>query len=108
MLQGTIIEDSLNDVRVLDRLTILKSWTAGSWKLHRVQVRKVEAMLLSEYIAKGPWYIHFWEEGKDDVLVVFKEKSFSITYSDKSTWTAAAEHGKSIGIPEEQLDFTID
>lgn len=107
MLLGTIIENSLNDTCVLERLTILKSWTAGSWVLHRVQVSKAEAMSLSEYLAEGPWYVHFWEEAKDDVLVVFKKKTFSIKHSNKSTWVEAVEYGKSIGIPEGQLNFVV-
>lgn len=51
--------------------------------------------------------MHFWEEGKDDVVVVYKDKNFRIKYSDKSTWAEAVEHGKSRGIPEEQLDFIV-
>lgn len=51
--------------------------------------------------------MHFWEPGKDEVLAVFKNKTFDIKHSDKSTWSGAVEHGKSIGIPEEQLDFLI-
>ena len=51
--------------------------------------------------------MHFWEPGKDEVLVVFKSKTFDIKHSDKSTWSEAMAYGKSIGIPEEQLDFVI-
>lgn len=47
-------------------------------------------------------------KGGDEVKVVFREKIFSIKFTDKSTWKDAVTHGKSIGIPEEQLDFLID
>ena len=44
----------------------------------------------------------------DDIIVIFKNKIFNIKYSDKKTWSEAVAYGKSIGIPEEQLDFPID
>lgn len=108
MLQGTIIENSLINPSVLQDLVLLESWTDGSWKLHKVSISRREALHLGEHLKDGPWYVHFWEPGKDDVLVVFKDKSFEIKHSNKSTWTEAIEHGKSIGIPEEQLDFLVD
>lgn len=107
MLRGTIIENSLNDKSVLERLTILKSWTSGSWKLHQVSLSKEEALSFSEYLTSGPWYVHFWEEETDEVIVVFRDKTFVIKHSDKSTWVEAVQHGIALGIPKEQLDFVI-
>lgn len=108
MLKGTIIENSLKDKSILDRVQIEKTWHAGDWILHDVLVDEETAQNIGEYLSDGPWYIHFWESGKDDVLVVFKDKIFHITYSDKTTWTDAIAHGKSIGVPDEQLDFQIE
>jgi hypothetical protein len=105
MLRGTIVENSLKDPSVLQSLKIEKTWQDGSWTLHDVLVDEDEALKIGLYFADGPWYVHFWETGKDDVLVVFKDKHFRIKYSDKSTWVDAVAHGKSIGIPDEQLDF---
>ena len=55
----------------------------------------------------GPWYMHFWEPGSDDVLVVFKDRIFNIRHSDKTTWEEAVSHGRSVGIPDEQLTFVV-
>ncbi|MDQ1300045.1 MAG: hypothetical protein QG636_713 [Patescibacteria group bacterium] len=107
MLQGTIVENSLTDPTVLGDLSILKSWPEGSWKLHQVQLDREQAIELATFLADGPWYMHFWEPGTEDVLVVFKDKTFDIKYSDKSTWEEAVAYGKSTGVPEEQLDFLI-
>ena len=41
------------------------------------------------------------------LCVVFKDKIFTIKHSDKSTRKDVVEYGKSVGIPEEQLDFVI-
>lgn len=107
MLQGTIVENSLVDTSILDDVTILKSWPDGSWNLHQVSLDREHALSLAGYLADGPWYMHFWEPGNDDVLVVFKGKTFDIKHSDKNSWKEAVEYGQSIGIPEEQLDFLI-
>jgi hypothetical protein len=107
MLQGTIVENSLTDPAILKELSILKSWPDGKWNLHQVSLNREEALKLAGHIAGGPWYMHFWEPGKDDVLVVFKDKTFDLKHSDKSTWQGAIAHGKSIGIPDKQLDFPI-
>jgi uncharacterized protein (DUF1684 family) len=108
MLKGTIIENSLKDPSVLQSLRIEKTWQDGSWTLHSVLVDEDAALKTGGYLAEGPWYIHFWKPGEDSILVVFKDKNFWIKYSDKSTWTEAVEHGRSLQIPDEQLDFIIE
>lgn len=107
MFKGTIIENSLNDSSILQSLKIEKTWQDGSWTLHNVLVDEETALKIGSHLADGPWYIHFWKTGDDNVLVVFKDKNFWIKYSDNSTWSEAVAYGKSIGIPEEQLDFLI-
>lgn len=107
MLQGTIVENSLAEKDILKELDVIKSWPDGTWNLHQVKLNREEAIKLAAYLADGPWYMHFWEPGSDNVLVVYKGRTFDIKHSDKSTWAPAVEYGKSIGIPEEQLDFLI-
>jgi hypothetical protein len=76
--------------------------------LHEVLIEKEWAERLGNYLNEGPWYVHFWEPGSDNVLVVFKNKNFWIKHSDKNTWVEVIKYGKSIGIPDEQLDFLVD
>ena len=105
--RGTIIENSLNDKKILENLQIKKTHRLEDWLLHDVTVSEEQIGKLGQYLDDGPWYMHFWQGGKDDVVVVFKDKTFKLKYSDKSTWTKAVDYGKSIGISEEQLDFSI-
>ena len=107
MLKGTIVENSLSDKSILDKIQIIKTWKDGSWILHDVNIEENDAIEMGKYLADGPWYIHFWEPGQDDILVVFKNKSFRIKYSDKTTWSDAIEYGISLNIPEKQLGFPI-
>ena len=107
MLKGTIVENSLKDSSILKSLEIEKTWQDGSWTLHNVLLDKDTALKVGDYLTDGPWYVHFWEPGDDNVLVVFKGKNFWIKYSDRSTWNDVISYGKSIGIPDEQLDFLV-
>ncbi len=50
--------------------------------------------------------MHFWDNR--NIIVAFKDKIFEIDYDDKGTWKNAIDYGISIGIPKEQLDFSIE
>jgi len=52
------------------------------------------------------WYAHFWNE--DKIIVVYNDTQFTLLKDDKSTWREAIEHGKTQGIPEDELDFPTD
>lgn len=108
MYKGTIIENSLVDKNQLKKYRIGKTWKSGDWVLFDVFMEENQIPELANNIDSGPWYIHVWKPGTDDVKVIFKNKIFDIKHSDKSTWVDAVNYGKSIGIPEEQLDFVIN
>lgn len=108
MYKGVIVENSLADKSILDKLQIVRTWQDGSWTLYEVRVGEDQIAEIGKYLANGPWYVHFWKPGEDDVKVVYKDKIFNIKYSDRSTWQDAVAYGKSVGIPDEQLDFLID
>ena len=48
------------------------------------------------------FYFHFYREG--ELIVVFKDRIFR-TKPDRALWEDILSYGKSIGIPERQLDF---
>ena len=108
MYKGTIIENSLEDKNILKNLKVTKTYQVDDWILDEVFVEEGQISDLSKNLAVGPWYVHLWVPGKDDVKVIYKDKIFDIKFSEKSTWIEAVSYGKSIGIPEEQLDFPID
>ncbi|MEI6660081.1 MAG: hypothetical protein WCK91_01505 [bacterium] len=108
MYHVTIIENSLADKEILKKVQIVKSRQSGSWVLHDALVTEDQIPELSKSLDVGPWYIHLWKSGCDDVKVIFKDKIFDIKFSDKSTWEEAVNYGRSLNIPEAQLDFPID
>lgn len=79
---------------------------ADRWHLYKVEIDGDDIEGLAGQLRQEKWYMHFWSG--DDVAVVFPAKVFRLKYSDKSTWMDAVEYGRSIGIPDEQLDFIIE
>src|SRR3989441_11498710 len=51
------------------------------------------------------WLVRALLERQKKLVAVFRGKKFEFKSRDKSTWNEAVEYGKSVGIPEEQLDF---
>ncbi len=109
--KGTIVEESLEDNRILNDLNIIDfriskdENPADRWHLYTVIVTREEIRKISQYIKYGKWYMHFWNG--NDVIVVFKDKIFEFKHDKKETWKDAFDHGVALGIPEEQLDFAI-
>lgn len=111
--KGTIIRESLTDQRILEKLHIVKEYVEddqdnpeNNWHLVTVMVSKDEISEIQPFIKReGGWYMHFWKG--NDVIVVFRDKTFTIKYNDKTTWKDAVDYGLSMGVPAEQLDFLI-
>jgi hypothetical protein len=109
--KGAIVEESLMDNRILNDFKIIgfriskDENPVDRWHIYTVLVSPEEIDRLSKNI-KPKWYMHFWK-GRD-VVAVFKDKKFEFNYDDKSSWAPAIEHGLSLGIPKEQLDFIIN
>lgn len=108
---GVIIEESLDDNRVINNLEIVRVKVSSElkpgdrWHLYTVLVSEKDIEELSRSLKQG-WYMHFWKDKK--VIAIFKDKRFEFDYNKKDTWEPAIEYGLSIGIPREQLDFPIN
>ena len=110
--KGTIVEESLEDNRILNDIDIIdfriskEENPVDRWHLYTVKVTKDDIQKFSRYIRSGKWYMHFWNG--NDVVAVFKDKVFEFKHDQKETWKDACDYGRSLGIPEEQLDFVIE
>jgi hypothetical protein len=105
---GTIVEQSLTDLSVLDDIKILKTTVSpnAGWRMHVVEITYEQIKNVSKFLEPTKWYAHFWSG--DDMVVVYPNKLFRQSVSDKSSWKAAINYGLNIGIPIEQLDFLVD
>lgn len=108
---GTIVEESLEDNRILNDFEIMKIRISEEenpedrWHLYTVKITQEEVSKLSQQMKSG-WYAHFWRS--KDVIAVFKDRIFAFNYDNKSSWKEVVEYGLSVGIPEKQLDFVIE
>lgn len=107
MFIGTIIENSLGNKAFLNQVKILRTYQSGDWTLHDVKMDSSLIPELANALEDGPWYVHVWQPGNDEVVVIYKDRLFTLRHSDKATWQDAVNYGRSIGIPLEQLDFPI-
>lgn len=108
---GIIVEESLDDNRILNGLDFRNVHITGHenpadrWHIFEINVSAEEIAELSKHIT-GNWYMHFWKG--TDIIAVFRDKIFRFNYDDKNTWGEVLEYGRSIGIPDSQLDFPIE
>ncbi len=102
---GIIIDKSLNDSSIIDSLNILGKKESGNWILFKIEIsseeKETKIKELQEQL-KEKYYFHIYR--KDELIIIFKEKIFRVT-TNKESWTEARYYGKSLDIPEEQLDF---
>jgi hypothetical protein len=105
---GIIIKEGLKDQLVLDKMKILGTKKGKEWTLLRVGVdeTKVDEVLglIQKNLVTEPesYYSHFYRNR--ELVVVFPKKIFRLT-PERETWQPAIDYGKSIGIPERELDF---
>lgn len=107
---GTIIEESLEDNRIINQFEIKSMEITGEdekekrWHIYNViNVQEKQITELSKNLKDKKYYSHFWN--KDFVVVVFKDKYFKYKKGDLSEVQKIIDYGTSLDIPLEQLDF---
>ncbi|WIV12745.1 hypothetical protein [Proteiniborus sp. MB09-C3] len=109
--RGIVVEEALDDNLLLNQLLVEKIHITGHkkredrWHMYQVLVSKEQIYELANHVIDD-WYIHFWR-GTDIIALFSNNKQFEFNYSKKETWKDVLAYGRSIGIPEEQLDFPI-
>lgn len=116
---GTIIEESLEDKKVLDEINIVKTkiekvtakhktpWVK-EWNLHSVEIPDKDAEKIAQKLSKAldfkhAWYADFKNETRH--YIIYKNKVFCVDKTSAEEYNTAKEYGLSLGIPEYQVDF---
>ena len=107
MYHGILIDQSFEDLNFPKKFKIFAKKQDGNWGIYGIKIEgsNLENVIseIQENMKLGTWYIHFYN-GKD-LIVVFKDKVFRIGL-DKSTWKEMFDYGKSLNIPEDQLNIS--
>jgi hypothetical protein len=120
VMVGTLIAESLQVGAVLDAVALtttkisradLGDVQAGqpeTWTFIEFEARDEDANRLADSLERslrqtGGWYCDFRSD--DETFVVFAGRTFRYPRGDPSSRAAAVEYGRSVGVPEAQLDW---
>lgn len=111
MYHSIIIEESLERPGVLKNYKILRTKfeVEENWHLHIVEIPEPVEKAIKEIqkamVVSQPYYFHIYDEGKI-LIVIFKDKVFSLNPNDESTWQEAREYGgEKLKISSKELNF---
>ena len=121
MIQGVLIAESLRTETTLDDLRIVVSkitrfrppvttpdqasvWTLLHFEADEARAENLAHMLASALDEPG-WYADFFSP--HETFVVFPGRVFRYERGDEGARAEAAKHGRSLNIPEAQLDWPV-
>jgi hypothetical protein len=121
-LMGGLIAESLHIGSVLEGLSLRvtrisradvgdvdagqpRTWTFLDFKAAEEDAEALASTLERVLERKGGWYCDFRNDA--DTWVVFAGRTFRYARGDVAGRAAAAEHGRSVGVPEPQLDWPV-
>ncbi|MFH1098864.1 MAG: hypothetical protein V1723_03010 [Candidatus Uhrbacteria bacterium] len=119
---GVIIEESLENKDVLQKVKILKTnvepvtekhktpWIK-QWTLHTVEILENRPDIIAKELSGSLDSTHNWyADFKNDThhYIIFRNKVFFIDRRSKEQYDKAKNYGISLGIPEYQVDFHPD
>jgi len=121
--KGVIIEESLKDKSVLQKIKILstkveevtekhKTPWLKQWTLHVVEIPEDQAELIAEELSRSindnpsSWYVDY--NNGETFFVVYPNKIFKWKRGETEIIKACKEYGISLGIPPYQVDFPIE
>ena len=120
--KGVIIEESLDNKAVLDKIKIIKTkispvvekhktpWVK-QWTMHTAEIPEQDAEKVAEQLSKDldkehAWYADFKNENYH--FIIYRGKIFKVDLKNPILYKDAKKFGISLGIPEYQVDFTPD
>lgn len=116
---GVIIEESLYDTSILKKLRIIRTelenvtarhstpWLS-TWTLHTIEIPEENSRQIAEEISHildpdHSWYADFRNNRYH--YIIFRHKVFCVDRTRPEEYKTVKEYGRSLGIPEHQLDF---
>ena len=106
-MHGILLDSEFEDPSFVRRFDILGSRKSERqpWTAYLVRIDSADLIRtiieVQRNMKTGPWYAHFYENSR--VAAVYKDGVFEINHN--TNWGPAIEHGRSLGIPDDQLAF---
>ena len=119
-INGVIIEESLENKSVLQKVKIIKTKTEEvteehktpwikQWTLHTIEILENQADEITKDLSKSLDSEHSWyADFKNDKFhyIIFLNKVFKVDRSKPEQYSEVTKYGLTLGIPDYQLDFT--
>ncbi|HSX41806.1 MAG TPA: NYN domain-containing protein [Candidatus Saccharimonadales bacterium] len=116
LITGIVLDESLKTVPVTIRVVKKEKWLvtnatksqSNQWTALHFEGSEKKAKEIvesfSQSLKPGPWYTNF-TTSTGLVFVIFANKFFNYQKGDGKVRKTAAQYGKSVGIPKDQLDW---
>jgi hypothetical protein len=121
-LEGALIAESLRVGAKLDDLALTvttisradlgdvgagqpRTWTFIEFAAPDGEAERLVSALEGALARVGAWYCDFRNE--HETFVVFADRSFRYPRGDRDGRSAASAYGRSVGVPEAQLDWPV-
>ena len=105
---GNFLNTEFKDSNFLKKFKVLKTrksktnpWTHYLVVVKKEELEKVIEETQKQLIEKG-YYAHLYNEDGSEVIVIFQKKVFR---TNSSKLEEVKKYGRSLGIPEDQLDI---
>ena len=82
-----------------------QTWTFIEFEVDDADAERVALGLEAALLRDGGWYCDFRSDA--ETFVVFAGRTFRYPRGDGAGRAAAAEYGRSVGVPEAQLDWPV-
>ena len=122
VMVGTLIAESLRSGAVIEGIPFATTRLARAdvgdidagqpltWTFIEFEVADDDAEPLARALEaalqrSGGWYCDFRSD--DETFVVFADRTFRYPRGDRTGRSEATEHGRSVGVPEVQLDWPV-
>jgi len=119
---GVIIEESLENKNVLQKVRIVKTKVEQAtkkhktpwikkWTLHTFEIQENQAENVAEILSESLDSVHSWyADFKNDKFhyIIFRNKVFKIDRSKPEQYSEVTKYGLTLGIPDYQLNFSSD
>jgi hypothetical protein len=109
MYHGIILDAEFKDPLFPEGFKVFakKKSSTSSWILYGIEVNdkdvnEVISDIQDNIKSNEPYYAHLYND--EEVIVIFKKRVFHVK-SHNSTWMPIIEFGRTLNIPDEQLDF---
>lgn len=107
MLRALVCAEALSD-GVPARAEVVKTWTDNGRTWHALLVNHADIPDAARHLEAGPWYMHLWDEQTDEIIVLFRDRTFRAQRSNPDSFKDIVIYGRGQGVPDDGFAFPTE